>query len=171
MKTKNLILIILGLTSFIFAGVPARGQNNSGIGTIKGDTVIYTCPLHPEIQSNPGTCPKCGMDLVKKSETAGKHRKKHNMKMMSPMEDMVKNNSPEKDKNTNDPALKDEVLYTCSMHPEIQSKQPGNCPKCGMKLIEKSTVSGKELKRHKMLSMGIGMGLMMTGMLAYMISR
>lgn len=28
-----------------------------------------------------------------------------------------------------------QVTYTCSMHPEIQSNKPGNCPKCGMKLI------------------------------------
>ncbi|MDZ4710096.1 MAG: heavy metal-binding domain-containing protein [Saprospiraceae bacterium] len=30
--------------------------------------MIYTCPMHPEIQTaTPGKCPKCGMDLVKKS--------------------------------------------------------------------------------------------------------
>jgi rubrerythrin len=29
--------------------------------------VIYTCPMHPEVQQpNPGKCPKCGMTLVKK---------------------------------------------------------------------------------------------------------
>lgn len=29
--------------------------------------VRYTCPMHPEvIQSSPGECPKCGMDLVRK---------------------------------------------------------------------------------------------------------
>lgn len=28
--------------------------------------------------------------------------------------------------------------YTCPMHPEVQSDQPGNCPKCGMKLVEKN---------------------------------
>jgi ssDNA-binding Zn-finger/Zn-ribbon topoisomerase 1 len=29
--------------------------------------VYYTCPMHPEVQSNkPGKCPKCGMTLVKK---------------------------------------------------------------------------------------------------------
>jgi FtsP/CotA-like multicopper oxidase with cupredoxin domain len=28
-----------------------------------------------------------------------------------------------------------QVIYTCSMHPEIQSKEPGLCPKCGMQLI------------------------------------
>jgi hypothetical protein len=28
-------------------------------------------------------------------------------------------------------------VYTCPMHPEVTSDQPGNCPKCGMKLVEK----------------------------------
>jgi Cu(I)/Ag(I) efflux system membrane fusion protein len=27
--------------------------------------------------------------------------------------------------------------YTCPMHPEVVKNQPGDCPKCGMKLIEK----------------------------------
>ena len=27
--------------------------------------------------------------------------------------------------------------YTCPMHPEVVKDAPGNCPKCGMKLIEK----------------------------------
>lgn len=27
------------------------------------------------------------------------------------------------------------TIYTCTMHPEIQSSKPGNCPKCGMKLV------------------------------------
>jgi Cu+-exporting ATPase len=26
------------------------------------------------------------------------------------------------------------ITYTCPMHPEIQQKEPGNCPKCGMSL-------------------------------------
>ena len=30
-------------------------------------TETYTCTMHPEIITNePGKCPKCGMDLVKK---------------------------------------------------------------------------------------------------------
>tara|TARA_R110000787_G_scaffold8695_1_gene29856 strand:- start:23321 stop:25237 length:1917 start_codon:yes stop_codon:yes gene_type:complete len=33
----------------------------------------YTCPMHPEVSSEtPGSCPKCGMDLVPQTE-AGKH--------------------------------------------------------------------------------------------------
>jgi len=27
--------------------------------------------------------------------------------------------------------------YTCSMHPEVVQSTPGNCPKCGMKLVHK----------------------------------
>ena len=30
-------------------------------------SVIYTCPMHPEVQQDkPGKCPKCEMDLVVK---------------------------------------------------------------------------------------------------------
>ncbi len=29
------------------------------------------------------------------------------------------------------------VKYTCSMHPDVVKDKPGNCPKCGMALIEK----------------------------------
>ena len=28
------------------------------------------------------------------------------------------------------------MTYTCSMHPEVSSDKPGNCPKCGMELVE-----------------------------------
>jgi hypothetical protein len=27
--------------------------------------------------------------------------------------------------------------YTCPMHPEVVKDTPGDCPKCGMKLVEK----------------------------------
>ena len=29
------------------------------------------------------------------------------------------------------------VKYTCSMHPDVVQDKPGNCPKCGMALVEK----------------------------------
>ncbi len=36
----------------------------------------------------------------------------------------------------------EKVSYTCPMHPEIHADKPGNCPKCGMKLVkEKSKTS------------------------------
>ena len=33
------------------------------------------------------------------------------------------------------PMTKEANSYTCPMHPEIHSTKPGNCPKCGMKLV------------------------------------
>ena len=29
-----------------------------------------------------------------------------------------------------------QVIYTCTMHPEIRSNKPGECPKCGMELVK-----------------------------------
>jgi hypothetical protein len=31
------------------------------------------------------------------------------------------------------------VEYTCSMHPEVITKEPGKCPKCGMDLVKKES--------------------------------
>ncbi|WP_255350539.1 heavy metal-binding domain-containing protein [Flavobacterium sp. AED] len=33
--------------------------------------------------------------------------------------------------------LQNTGVYTCPMHPEVQSDKPGNCPKCGMALVKK----------------------------------
>jgi hypothetical protein len=30
----------------------------------------------------------------------------------------------------------DTAVYTCVMHPEVHGKEPGKCPKCGMKLVK-----------------------------------
>ncbi|MBO0862760.1 MAG: hypothetical protein J2P21_30545, partial [Chloracidobacterium sp.] len=32
-------------------------------------------------------------------------------------------------------AVQDPVVYVCPMHPDVSSKLPGQCPKCGMKLV------------------------------------
>ncbi len=34
-------------------------------------------------------------------------------------------------------------MYTCPMHPEIRQESPGRCPKCGMALVEESTLKSK----------------------------
>jgi Cu+-exporting ATPase len=40
--------------------------------TESGTELIYTCPMHPEVESpSPGTCPKCGMALELKAVADG----------------------------------------------------------------------------------------------------
>ena len=41
-----------------------------------------------------------------------------------------------------------EIMYTCSMHPEIIEDQPGACPMCGMNLILKKTDASVEEKNY-----------------------
>jgi len=72
--------------------------------------VEYTCPMHPEVvQNEPGSCPKCGMNLEPRDveeHTEHDHHMGHDT----------------------------EIEYTCPMHPEVVQNEPGSCPKCGMNL-------------------------------------
>jgi hypothetical protein len=37
---------------------------------------------------------------------------------------------------SDDNKMAENAKYTCPMHPEVISDKPGDCPKCGMKLVE-----------------------------------
>ncbi|WP_344848257.1 multicopper oxidase domain-containing protein [Pedobacter jeongneungensis] len=114
-------------------------------GSAGQSRVIYTCVMHPEIQSEkPGNCPKCGMKLilqkgkVDKAKTADPGKKKQGTKKgaMEGMK-MLAEKLESKPK-------EESVTYTCPMHPEIHDSKPGNCPKCGMKLIREKPRSAPE---------------------------
>lgn len=67
MKRLNLNIVLLFVLS-VFIGITSCNNKGKGDHTThdqQQDT--YTCPMHPEIIRNaPGSCPICGMDLVKK---------------------------------------------------------------------------------------------------------
>src|SRR5436190_16720304 len=42
------------------------------------------------------------------------------------------------------PAPKQTTVYICPMHADVQSKTPGNCPKCEMKLVATTVVDAEE---------------------------
>jgi hypothetical protein len=41
------------------------------------------------------------------------------------------------------------VKYTCPSHPDVVQDVPGNCPKCGMALVEKKEMSTMEMPSAK----------------------
>jgi Cu(I)/Ag(I) efflux system membrane fusion protein len=55
-------------------------------------------PEDSVFSNQPGICPKCGMKLIEVDE--GAHSKEEHQ----------------------------ELVYTCSMHPQIIRNEPGNCP-------------------------------------------
>jgi ssDNA-binding Zn-finger/Zn-ribbon topoisomerase 1 len=125
---KNLLLVFLS----VFLSAAAMAQTTK---------VIYTCPMHPEVQRpQPGKCPKCGMALVKKTIKSAAPRpaapkKKAIPRPAAPAEKPgAKMDMAEQ---TEAPVVQADkkIIYTCPMHPEVRTDKPGNCPKCGMKLI------------------------------------
>ena len=79
---KKLLFLSLALAS-LTASVTACSEKKEATGSTTTTTTdatttpagagtqmavaTYTCPMHPKVLSDkPGSCPKCGMDLVKK---------------------------------------------------------------------------------------------------------
>ena len=51
------------------AGGGSGAHEGHGAAGGASEQTLYTCPMHPEVTSaTPGTCPKCGMTLVKKEK-------------------------------------------------------------------------------------------------------
>lgn len=61
---RHVWIFLAGIT---LAGVACQPQANPHANHQQQAAEVYTCPMHPEvIRSQPGSCPVCGMDLVKK---------------------------------------------------------------------------------------------------------
>ena len=136
---------------------------------------FYTCPMDKEvISSKPGNCPKCGMTLVKKtvavkskavqkpivkpirkvekkaSEIKNKAKIEKKVDVKKVKTDKAKINKPKKQVQTlSKPQTELQTQYTCPMHPEVISKKPGKCPKCGMDLVETENKSQNSSENKK----------------------
>jgi Cu(I)/Ag(I) efflux system membrane fusion protein/cobalt-zinc-cadmium efflux system membrane fusion protein len=85
---------------------PATAGSHVGHDHAQGQGDHYTCPMHPQVvQETPGSCPICGMDLVKKS-----------MKKVEPKQ------------------LRAIKHWTAPMDPTFISDKPGKSP-MGMDLV------------------------------------
>lgn len=65
---KKIILSIMAIAIVALVAISCENKNNNIPENTHTTTQQYTCPMHPEVISDkPGSCPKCGMDLVEKS--------------------------------------------------------------------------------------------------------
>lgn len=131
MNKLLLLLVTLCFQQTLYAGHPEH--SHSVIASLQA---VYTCPMHPEVKSNkPGNCPKCGMKLVLQKTKAVKPTAPAPVKK-APAPTAA---SPARIA----PVPQSAVVYTCPMHPEVKSNKPGNCPKCGMKLVVQKSAAPK----------------------------
>jgi len=87
-----------------------------------GKVLYYTCPMPEDAsvhEDKPGKCPRCGMTLIPV--------------MAQP--DASTSLMPSKPDSVSSPNPAAKQLYTCPMHPEIVTNQPGKCPICEMELV------------------------------------
>lgn len=116
------------------------------------EAVTYTCPMHPEVrETRPGKCPKCGMFLVPEgagdhpgpkhrhldpsSAVEGNHGHDHTAhKLAAPEHHHPGRPAASVGTHVKAPEAESGPVYTCPMHPEVESPTPGACPKCGMTL-------------------------------------
>ena len=133
---KKLIVYILLMGLYGFAS--AHDGHTISLQQ-KQQPVVYTCPMHPEIQSKtPGNCSKCGMKLVIQKKKSVPAKKAVSSKKTQPAkkEGMGKMNMSPQKAAVETPSSGE--TYTCPMHAEIHASKPGNCPKCGMKLVKET---------------------------------
>ena len=107
-----------------------NGGQPAGIVTSEGKLYIVLGENHKA----PSTVVK---DVIAKQVTAsGKLIEKggNNFLVVSKIESEKETNSSKVTKETKE---NKKITYTCSMHPEVVSDKPGDCPKCGMTLVLK----------------------------------
>jgi len=132
-KIKILVtfLLLLGLGWGGYYVVTNNMMNNQEeLSSLPNTT--YVCPMHPHIvKDHEGTCPICGMDLVKKEPVAVPESKQETV-----IEHAMKHADP---------------TYVCPMHPQIVKGKEGSCPICGMDLVKKETTANKSSGEKKLL--------------------
>lgn len=89
-------------------------------------------------QEKPYTDPVCGMQVAANPEKTLAYKGTGFHFCSSKCMDKFRTNPvayAEPDTGESTMPMSEGTIYTCPMHPEIRSPQPGSCPKCGMALV------------------------------------
>lgn len=148
---------VVALRSAFAEGAFSVTAENFDVDEIHTQTE-YVCPMHPDVISDePGSCPKCGMDLVPREATGSAEQDPDGhgaaghgtmdysghgtMGHERPDHDVEERPGQDEAQGTGGGAA---TGYTCPMHWEVASTGPGSCPICGMDLVPRASASGTE---------------------------
>lgn len=129
--------LLLGVSLFGLSTMSAVAAHDAGMpvaGTVKavGENTL-TIETHDQKEI------KIIIDAMTKFEKGGKPATAKDLKAgMRVAVDVDKNQTKEALVAKEVKIGADSVIYTCPMHPEVQEKEPGKCPKCGMNLEPKA---------------------------------
>jgi Cu(I)/Ag(I) efflux system membrane fusion protein len=131
-RTLLWILLVIGLAGIGTATVLSLRSGNS-----QAEAVQYHCPMHPTyVSEKPGDCPICGMRLVPIEPARGE--------AATPADTSAATAGI----SAATPSAADSLAFTCPMHPEVHSADPGSCPTCGMDLVPSKAKAAAPTTTH-----------------------
>lgn len=101
--------------------------------TSKAEAKTVTKATEPKIQSNK---PKVKAEYKSKPRIKPEVKAKIKPKTKEVQGKKLNENGKSKSMAQSQSTAQSQAKYTCPMHPEVVSSQPGKCPKCGMDLVE-----------------------------------
>ncbi len=129
MRVKLVTIVLLMIA--VAVGVTVTGCSESDSSAGQSGKQKYHCPMHPTyVSDRPGDCPIC------------------NMKLVPIKDDKQASKKPAAAKEDGKIAQVKPGQFYCPMGAEHIQDAPGDCPICGMKLVEKKEAPAGEHAGH-----------------------
>ncbi len=139
--------ILFFITLTLIAGCGQKNVTDQSEAHLHGRNMDYTCPMHPQIQTDkPGLCPICNMQLVKKTNSA-----KPDEHLISLSENQVLLANIKTENNNSQPTasksifLTGRVIYNPLKKESISARVAGRITKLYVKETGKNITAGQKL--------------------------